>query len=115
MTAYASDLTEEGRAFFQQRVALFAKVMIGAQALGMTGLIALSSWEQLWQPWFGLYQVQTGLVVVAWLLCRGGMRSVRFVSCVPRVANPTWLSFSTLASSRSWATKENPSSRMRAR
>jgi eukaryotic-like serine/threonine-protein kinase len=82
MTAYASDLTEEGRAFLQQRVALFAKVMIGAQALGMIGLIALSSWEQLGQPWFGLYQVQTGLVVVAWLLCRGGVRSVRFVSWV---------------------------------
>jgi len=82
MTAYTTDLTEEGRAFLQQRVALFAKVGIGVQALGLTGLLAQYSWEQLRQPWFALYQVQTGLAVGAWLLCRGGMRSVRFVSRV---------------------------------
>jgi len=79
MTAYTTDLTEEGRAFLQQRVALFAKVMIGTQALGLAGLLALYPWEQLRQPWFALYQVQTGLAVGAWLLCRGGMRSARFV------------------------------------
>jgi serine/threonine-protein kinase len=82
MTSYTTDLTEEGRAFFQQRVALFAKVMVGAQLLGLAGLIALSTREQLWQPWFALYQVQTGLAVGAWLLCRGGVRSARFVSWV---------------------------------
>jgi serine/threonine-protein kinase len=91
MTAYTTDLTEEGRAFFQQRVALFAKVMIGVQVLGFAGLLALSSWapptwsvtsEELLQPWFALFQVQTGLAVAAWLLCRRGVRSVRFVSWV---------------------------------
>jgi serine/threonine-protein kinase len=92
MTAYTTDLTEEGRAFFQQRVALFAKVMIGVQVLGFAGLLALSLWappsswtitpEDLLQPWFALFQVQTGLAVAAWLLCRRGVRSVRFVSWV---------------------------------
>jgi serine/threonine-protein kinase len=79
MTAYTADLTDEGRAFLQQRVTLFAKVMIGAQLLGMTGLLILNPWEQLRHPWFALYQVQTGLAVGAWLLCRSGTRSVRFV------------------------------------
>ncbi len=82
MPPHPTDLTEEGRAFFQQRMALFAKVMIGAQLLGFVGLVAQTPWEQLWQPWFGFYQVQTGLAVGAWLLCRGGVRSVRFVSWV---------------------------------
>jgi serine/threonine-protein kinase len=82
MTAHTTDLTEEGRAFLQERVALFAKVMIGAQVLGLAGLLVLNPWEQLRQPWFALYQVQTGLAVGAWLLCRGGVRSVRFVSWV---------------------------------
>jgi hypothetical protein len=88
MTAYTTDPTEEGRAFFQQRVALFAKVMIGVQALGLAGLLAQYPWEQLRQPWFALYQVHTGLAVGAWLLCRGGVRSVRFVSWVPGVEAP---------------------------
>jgi hypothetical protein len=35
MTSNSTDLTEEGRAVFQQRVALFAKVMIGVQLLVM--------------------------------------------------------------------------------
>ncbi|UCF19279.1 MAG: serine/threonine protein kinase [Gemmatimonadota bacterium] len=91
MTAYTTELTEEGRALFQQRVALFAKVMIGVQLLGLAGLVALSRWappawtitpEELWQPWFALFQVQTGLAVAAWALCRRGVRSMRFVSWV---------------------------------
>lgn len=91
MTAYTTDLSEEGRAFFQQRVALFAKVMIGVQLLGLAGLLAMSRWappawaitpEDLLQPWFALFLVQTGLAVAAWLVCRGGVRSVRFVSWV---------------------------------
>jgi serine/threonine-protein kinase len=83
MTSYTTDVTEEGRAFFQQRVALFAKVMIGVQLLGLAGLLALSRWappaltitpEELLQPWSALFQVQTG--------CRSGVRAVRFVSWV---------------------------------
>jgi serine/threonine-protein kinase len=82
MTPEAADLTEEGRAFFQSRVALFAKVMIGTQLLGMFGLIAQNPWERIWQPWFALYQVQTALAVGAWLVCRRGVRSARFVAAL---------------------------------
>jgi serine/threonine-protein kinase len=83
MTEYTTDVSEEGRAFFQRRVALFAKVMIGVQVLGVAVLpLVLTAWEQLWQPWFALLQVQIGLAVGAWLLCRGGVRSARFVSWV---------------------------------
>jgi serine/threonine-protein kinase len=82
MTSHAADITEEGRAFLQSRVALFAKVMIATQLVGLTGLFLQNPWERMWQPWLGLYQIQTGLAVGAWLLCRRGVRSARFVEVV---------------------------------
>jgi serine/threonine-protein kinase len=94
MTAHTTDFTEEGRAFLQQRVALFAKVMVGVQLLGLVGLLALSSWtpatwaitpEDLLHPWFALFLVQTVLAVAVWLLCRRGVRSVRFVSWIEAI------------------------------
>ncbi len=80
MTASATDLTEEGRVFLQRRVALFAKVMVVTQLLGMLGLILQSPWDHLWHPWFALYQVQTAVPLVAWLVCRQGQRSPHLVS-----------------------------------
>ena len=56
--------------------------MIGAQLLGLVGLLAQASSDQLRQPWFVLYQVQTALAVGAWLLCRRGILSLRFVHWV---------------------------------
>ncbi len=85
MTSLATDLTEEGRALLQQRVALFGKVMIGAQLVGMVGLVSLNPTEKLWQPWFALYQVQTALAVGTWLICRRGKRSLAIVSLAEAV------------------------------
>ena len=82
MTAQASDLTEEGRAFLQRRVALFAKVMVGAQMLGFIGLVLQTPWSDLWRPWFALYQAQTVLALAGWVTCRRGKRSARLVGWI---------------------------------
>ena len=85
MTALAPDTNEEGRALLQQRVALFGKVMIGAQLVGMVGLVTLNPSEELWQLWFALYQVQTALAAGTWLICRSGKRSAALVSVLEAV------------------------------
>ncbi|MCG6921231.1 MAG: serine/threonine-protein kinase [Acidobacteriota bacterium] len=86
MTTTSSGPGDEQRAFLQQRVALFGKVMTIVNALGCGAFVALFPWEYLLKPWFALYLVNAGLIVAMWLSCRTGVRSVRFCRTIEATA-----------------------------
>ncbi|MCG6928375.1 MAG: serine/threonine protein kinase [Acidobacteria bacterium] len=77
---------DEPRAFLQQRVALFGKVMSIINALGGLVYVAVFPREYLLEPWFALYLINTALVVAMWLTCRTGVRSARFCRGIEAVA-----------------------------
>ncbi len=80
--AKTTELTDEGRVFLQQRVALFAKVALAISGLGLLARVLSSKPDQLLKPWFGLMLTASVLYTVAWLTCRRGERSVRFVRTI---------------------------------
>ena len=85
MTTRTSEPGDEQRAFLQQRVALFGKVMFIIILLGGCAYVGLMPREHLLKPWFGLYLVNAGLLTSAWLTCRTGVRSVGFCRGVEAV------------------------------
>jgi len=85
MTTRTSELGDEQRAFLQQRVALFGKVISVINLLGLGFYLALFPRELLLKPWFALYLADTGLSISAWLTCRTGVRSVGFCRVVEAV------------------------------
>jgi serine/threonine-protein kinase len=84
MTTRTSELGDEQRAFLQQRVALFGKVMFVIALLGVCAHLGLHR-EHLLESWFVLYLVHTGLLALAWLTCRTGVRSMSFCRAVEAV------------------------------
>jgi hypothetical protein len=85
MTTRTSEPGDEQRAFLQQRVALFGKVMFIIVLLGGCAYVGLIPREHLFKPWFALYLVNAGLLTSAWLTCRTGVRSVGFCRGVEAV------------------------------
>jgi len=77
MTTRTEELGDEQRAFLQQRVALFGKVLSIINALGLGVYLIIFPREYLVEPWFALYLVNAGLSASMWLTCRTGVRSVR--------------------------------------
>jgi serine/threonine-protein kinase len=78
MTTRTSELGDEQRAFLQQRVALFAKVMSVIVFLGGCAYLSITPLERLLKPWFALYLVSAVLFTSTWLACRSGVRSLGF-------------------------------------
>ncbi len=86
MTTPTTEQGDESRAFLQQRLALFGKVMSIINVLGGLVYVAIFPREYLLQPWFGIYLINSALVVGMWLTCRSGVRSTLFCRGIEAIA-----------------------------
>jgi len=85
MQSAPDELTEEGRAWLQRRVSLFGEVMFLIAFVAVVLQFLITPHAELLAPWFGGLLFYTLIAGAAWLGCRRGAYSARFLRTVEAI------------------------------